>query len=82
MDENTPRFEVWNKLDLLDADTHDEIAGQAAHRDDVVAISALSGEGVDELIHQVAAKLTGAHRRYSITLDATDGAGALASCAR
>ncbi|MEG3171357.1 GTPase HflX [Sphingomonas sp. ZB1N12] len=76
VDENTPRFEVWNKLDLLDADTHDEIAAQAAHRDDVVAISALSGEGVDELIHQVAAKLTGAHRRYSITLDATDGAGA------
>ncbi len=76
VDENTPRFEVWNKLDLLDAETHDEIASQAAHRDDVVAISALSGEGVDALIHQVAAKLTGAHRRYSITLDATDGAGA------
>ncbi len=76
VDENTPRFEVWNKLDLLDADTHEEIAAQAAHRDDVVAISALNGEGVDELIHQVAAKLTGAHRRYSITLDATDGAGA------
>ncbi|MCP8889554.1 GTPase HflX [Sphingomonas faeni] len=76
VDENTPRFEVWNKLDLLDADTHEEIAAQASHRDDVVAISALSGEGVDELIHQVAAKLTGAHRRYSITLDATDGAGA------
>ncbi|RMB35962.1 GTP-binding protein HflX [Sphingomonas sp. PP-F2F-G114-C0414] len=76
VDENTPRFEVWNKLDLLDADTHDEIAGQAAHRDDVVAISALSGEGVQHLIEQVAAKLTGAHRRYSITIEASDGAGA------
>jgi len=76
VDENTPRFEVWNKLDLLDAVTHEEIAAQAAHRDDVVALSALSGEGVDELIHKVAAKLTGAHRGYSITLDATDGAGA------
>ena len=76
VDENTPRFEVWNKLDLLDADTHDEIAGQAAHRDDVVAISALSGEGVQHLIEQVAAKLTNAHRRYSITIEASDGAGA------
>jgi GTP-binding protein HflX len=76
VDDNTPRFEVWNKLDLLDADTHDEIAGQAAHRDDVVAISALSGEGVQHLIEQVAAKLTGAHRRYSITIEASDGAGA------
>ena len=76
VDENTPRFEVWNKLDLLDADTHDEIAAQAAHRDDVVAISALSGEGVQHLIEQLAAKLTGAHRRYSITIEASDGAGA------
>jgi GTP-binding protein HflX len=76
VDENTPRFEVWNKLDLLDADTHDQIAGQAAHRDDVVAISALNGEGVQHLIEQVAAKLTGAHRRYSITIEASDGAGA------
>jgi len=76
VDEKTPRFEVWNKLDLLDADTHDEIAGQAAHRDDVVAISALSGEGVQHLVEQVAAKLTGAHRCYSITIEASDGAGA------
>ncbi|RZL71128.1 MAG: GTPase HflX, partial [Sphingomonas sp.] len=76
VDENTPRFEVWNKLDLLDPDTHDEIAGQAAHREDVVAISALSGEGVESLIDQVAAKLTTAHRRYSIAIEASDGAGA------
>ncbi|KQN05949.1 MULTISPECIES: GTPase HflX [Sphingomonas] len=76
VDDNTPRFEVWNKLDLLDPDAHDEIAGEAARRDDVVAISALSGEGVSHLIEQIAAKLTGAHRRYQITLDASDGAGA------
>ena len=76
VDDNTPRFEVWNKLDLLDPDAHDEIAGEAARRDDVVAISALSGEGVPHLIEQIAAKLTGAHRRYRITLDASDGAGA------
>ena len=41
-----------------------------------MAISALSGEGVQHLIEQVAAKLTGAHRRYSITIEASDGAGA------
>jgi len=76
VDDNTPRFEVWNKLDLLDPEAHDEIAGEAARRDDVVAISALSGEGVSHLIEQIAAKLTGAHRRYQITLDASDGAGA------
>ncbi len=74
--EMTPRFEAWNKLDLLDADRHDAMLAEADRRDDVVALSALSGEGVDALVEQVAAKLTSAHRRYWITLDAGDGAGA------
>ncbi|MDE0877817.1 MAG: GTPase HflX [Sphingomonas bacterium] len=71
----TPRFEAWNKLDLLDAEDHEAVLAEAERRDDVVALSALSGEGVFDLINQVAAKLTAAHRRYSITLDAGDGAG-------
>jgi GTP-binding protein HflX len=72
----TPRFEAWNKLDLLDGERHEDATVDAGRRDDVVAISALTGEGVDALIEQVAAKLTAAHRRYWITLDAGDGAGA------
>ncbi len=72
----TPRIEVWNKLDLLDDGARAEVAGQAAHRTDVVAISALTGEGVAALIEHVAGHLTSAHRRYHIALDATDGAGA------
>ncbi len=74
--ETTPRFEAWNKLDLLDADRHEDVLVEAARRDDVVALSALDGEGVDQLIAQVAAKLTAGHRRYWITLPAGDGAGA------
>ncbi|MHA0319071.1 GTPase HflX [Sphingomonas melonis] len=74
--ETTPRFEAWNKLDLLDADQHEGVLVEAARRDDVVALSALDGEGVDQLIAQVAAKLTAGHRRYWITLPAGDGAGA------
>ncbi|WP_294285265.1 GTPase HflX [uncultured Sphingomonas sp.] len=74
--ETTPRFEAWNKLDLLDADHHEDVLVEAARRDDVVALSALDGEGVDQLIAQVAAKLTAGHRRYWITLPAGDGAGA------
>ena len=73
--DETPRFEAWNKLDLLDADMRAERGVEAARREDVVAISALSGEGVADLIGTVAAKLTAAHRRYAITLNAADGAG-------
>lgn len=76
VDDTTPRFEVWNKLDLLDDADREEVLGEAAHREDVVAVSALSGEGVSDLLDQVAGKLTDAHRRYWLKLDATDGAGA------
>lgn len=74
--DTTPRFEAWNKLDLLDGDRRSELLADAARRDDVVAISALGGEGLGDLVEQVAAKLTAGHRRYSIALGAGDGAGA------
>lgn len=74
--DTTPRFEAWNKIDLLDGDAREDALAEAARRDDVVAISAMSGEGVEELKREVAVMLTVGHRRYSITLDAADGAGA------
>ncbi|MBN8807398.1 MAG: GTPase HflX [Sphingomonas sp.] len=74
--ETTPRFEAWNKLDLLHGEARDDALTDAARRDDVVPISAISGEGVEDLRRKVAAKLTAGHRRYTITLDASDGAGA------
>jgi GTP-binding protein HflX len=72
----TPRFEAWNKLDLLDGEAREALMAEAAKRDDVVAVSALSGEGVDALIAKVSALLTHGHRRYTVTLDPSDGAGA------
>ena len=42
--------------------------GEAAKRDDVLAVSALSGEGVEALIAKVSARLTHGHRRYQVTL--------------
>ncbi|QBM75393.1 GTPase HflX [Sphingomonas sp. AAP5] len=76
VDTSVPRVEAWNKLDLLDEDERAEWLGEAARREDVVAISALSGEGVAGLLDTVAALLTVSHRRYTILLDAGDGAGA------
>ena len=74
--ETTPRIEAWNKLDLLDGEARETLLAEAGRREDVVAISALSGEGVDGLLAHVAAKLTAGHRRYLLTLPASDGAGA------
>jgi GTP-binding protein HflX len=74
--DTTPRFEAWNKIDLLDDEQREDALLEAGRRDDVVALSAMSGEGVDELKLKVAAQLTAGHRRYAITLDAADGASA------
>ncbi|RDE06168.1 GTPase HflX [Sphingomonas aracearum] len=74
--EGTPRFEVWNKLDLLDEEAREVLLADAARRDDVAVISALSGEGVDALARTVATRLTEGHRRYTITLPAGEGAAA------
>lgn len=76
VDLETPRFEAWNKLDLLDDERRAELLAEAAKREDVVALSAMSGEGVDDLVAAVAARLTEGHRRYTIALDPADGAGA------
>ena len=70
----TPRLEAWNKLDLLDADARAALLADAAQRADVMAVSALSGEGVDALIRRVATDLTAGHRRYFIAVPHDDGA--------
>ena len=57
-------------------DTRTAILAEAARRADVVALSALSGEGVDALLAALAEKLTAAHRLYSIALDPADGGAA------
>jgi GTPase len=74
--DTTPRFEAWNKLDLLDADRREELMAEAAKREDVMPVSALSGEGVDALVEAVSAGLTQGHRRFHLELDPADGAGA------
>ena len=71
-----PRIEAWNKLDLLDPRRRAALLDDAAKRTDVVPLSALGGEGVDDLARRVAGDLTVGHRRFHIVLDNSDGAGA------
>ncbi|TGX56047.1 GTPase HflX [Sphingomonas gei] len=74
--EATPRFEAWNKLDLLDEERRAQLLEDAGKREDVMPLSSLTGEGVDALIATVATRLTAGHRRFWITLASGDGAGA------
>jgi len=73
-EEDSPaRIEVWNKLDLVDAAERGELLGEAVRRDDVVALSALNGEGVDDLREVIARKLHSDSQTHHIRLNAGDG---------
>jgi GTP-binding protein HflX len=72
-EDSPPRLEVWNKLDLLPPDERQELLGEAARRDDIAALSALTGEGIDELRHKVAERLHRGSQTHHIRLNAGDG---------
>lgn len=55
--ERTPQIEVWNKIDALPGDERAGLTTAAARQDDVIALSALTGEGVPALIAAVEARL-------------------------
>ena len=69
-----PMIEVWNKIDLLDPEQRAFHQEEAARRDDVVLMSALTGEGTEALLAACAARLTSTHRLRDIRLAASNGA--------
>jgi GTP-binding protein HflX len=71
--EGTPMIEAWNKIDLLPADQRDTVMGAAARRDDVVAVSALTGEGVPALLSAASERLRAANKVRKVTVPTTNG---------
>lgn len=69
-----PIFEVWNKADLLEPERRDFLDQEAKRRDDVLIVSATTGEGIEELRAQIGALLTTAHRLRKISVPTADGA--------
>jgi len=67
-------IEVWNKMDLVDNVTREALANQAARRNDVVMVSALTGEGTDVLLERVETALAASSDIYSLRLPASEGA--------
>ncbi|HEX9168300.1 MAG TPA: GTPase HflX, partial [Roseiarcus sp.] len=69
-------IEVWNKLDCLDADARSALADE--DRADVappLAISAVTGEGIDRLLQAIEDRLAHGRSLVELTLDACDGRG-------
>jgi GTP-binding protein HflX len=68
-----PRIEVWNKIDALEAADRDAVLNEAERREDVVAISALTGEGLDRLRDVISAQLQAGSEVHRLTLPVTEG---------
>jgi GTP-binding protein HflX len=73
-----PRLlEVWNKIDRLDSNQRERIFNFAErqHQRYPLLVSALSGEGVENLLAAIEARLGEARQTLHLLLDPSDGAG-------
>lgn len=67
-------LEARNKVDLLDAEAQAIVANTALREDTVTNISAVSGQGCDDLLALIDARLTEAREVVELDLPASDGA--------
>jgi GTP-binding protein HflX len=71
-------IEVWNKIDRLDADARTQLENLAERRpadQRPVLVSALTGQGADELVKAIQARLALRRVVLDLVVDPADGAG-------
>jgi GTP-binding protein HflX len=71
-------IEVWNKIDLLDESRRSQLLEIASRRPPAsrpAAVSALSGEGMDELLAAIEMRLASGRPSLTVRVDPADGAG-------
>ena len=68
-----PRIEAWNKIDLVPTEERARLIEEAKRRDDVIAISAVTGEGIDDLRQAMSDRLRSGEQLHRIRLAASDG---------
>jgi GTPase len=67
------RLEAWNKIDLLGGEELERVRAEAQRREDVVLISAIGGEGVEDLLERAGSHLRKGARLRTLRLSASDG---------
>ncbi|MBB3440438.1 GTPase HflX [Sinorhizobium sp. B11] len=61
-------LEVWNKIDRLEPEAHDAMVQKSSGMKNVIAVSAISGEGVDGLMDEISRRLSGVMTETTVTL--------------
>ncbi len=72
-DRSDRMVEVFNKIDRLDGEARERIDGTAGRRHDAVAISAVTGEGVEALLDLVDRRAWNGRRVVDLKVPVTDG---------
>ncbi len=68
VDDGVPKIEVWNKTDRLGGEDRAALARLASRRDDVQTLSAMSGEGLSDLLAAIQRALDEERTRNTVTL--------------
>lgn len=71
--DTAPILEVWNKIDRMDDMARDAMLVQAGRTEGLHAISAITGEGIDDLLAAVTAKLRPDRVTETIIVPYSDG---------
>ncbi|MFY9238423.1 MAG: GTPase HflX [Roseovarius sp.] len=71
--EDTPRIEIWNKIDLLSDDDRAAAIARADRMDEVQALSAVTGEGMQAFVERIAQALSTEMRNETVELAFADG---------
>ena len=70
-DDDRRVIEVWNKIDLLDEASRERLLGEArrGRQQGPLAISAVTGEGLERLLEAIEAHISGELAQISVTLE-------------
>ena len=68
-----PRIEAWNKIDLLSSEERTRLGEEARRREDVVPVSATTGEGLDGLRERMSECLRIGEQVHEVRLSASAG---------
>lgn len=71
--DTAPMIEVWNKTDLLDGETRDAVLTKADRTENLYAVSAVTGDGMDALLDDLAQKLKDPRTEEKLTLTFAEG---------
>jgi GTP-binding protein HflX len=71
--EGSPLIEVWNKTDQLDDEAREAVITKADRTDDLYAVSAITGYGMDALLEDLSSKLKDPRTEEHLSLTFAQG---------